>query len=152
MSILDFAVVAIIGALMVGFVYAEGGSEPYGGGTYKINEGGSVKLIESVNQGLSKEPCHGHENCFKITANDTLPIAVNEKNYGYGAGKKEASDKIDPFVNRVAYYAYCENNRYGLYCWAWSNVMVQDAKQHTIIVLGGQDKFKGSGELIKAAT
>jgi len=64
------------------------GPADMGGETYKINENGSVEFIESANQGLSKEPCHWHENCFKVTANDTLPINVRGKDKGYGAGKK----------------------------------------------------------------
>ncbi len=124
MRFLDFAVVAIIGALMVGFVCAEVAEG--GGGTYKINEDGSVALVESAKYGQPEwEPCNEHENCFSVTAtaNDTLPIAVNGKDGGYGTGKKAkiASDKIDPFANRVKYYAYAQNNVIKRWCYAWSN-------------------------------
>lgn len=118
MKVLDFVVVAMIGVLMVGLVYAEGG-----GGIYKVNEDGSVTFIESAENApfpkWLEEPCDKNKNCVKVTT-DSLPTTVSGKDYGYTTGKK-AGDTIDPFVGIVKYFAYAENNVYGLWCYAWSN-------------------------------
>lgn len=125
MKSLNFAVVAAICVMMVGFVYADGG-----GGIYKINENGSVTFIKSAEKvdGPQWSKLCKHKNCsmIKVTANDSLPIVVNKGDYGYGAGEIVSngigpSNKINPSIAWVRYYAYCENNVWGIRCWAWSN-------------------------------